>query len=151
MREIKFRAFNTKLNRMIYPDDYGWFNDAYVWIGNGHIQTTRLSTIVSGEVKELVPMQYVGLKDHNDTDIYEGDIVQFTYGERPEVSSFDGGHDVVDGWTEDEFLEVKFVHGSFMIGKHLLWALKEWPFDYSLKVVGNVYQNRELLDQNKRS
>ena len=72
MREIKFRAWDVKYSTMDeVPDivelcrnsihDYGF--------GNG----------------ELILMQYTGLKDKNGVEIYEGDVIQKSNGDKYKV------------------------------------------------------------------
>ncbi len=63
MREIKFRAWDTKAKIMSYdPDAQYCYGDL-----NGSIELhTSLYTL----------MQYTGLKDKNGVEIYEGDVCQ---------------------------------------------------------------------------
>lgn len=144
MRDIKFRAFE---NGVMYQQVRcgGSFNGVPTAPTTWNEEKGWLN--LTGQPHTKV-MQFTGLNDKDGIEIYEGDIVQLVYGEQPAVTSFDGGHDVTDSWTKEEVLEVKFVRGSFVIGEHLMWALEEMPFDYSLKVIGNIYQDQELTNQN---
>jgi len=72
-------------------------------------------------------MQYTGLKDKNSKEIYEGDILKIPIG--------DGGYVVV-----------MFEDGMFK-------AMKYYDFlrDFEPEVVGNIYENPELLKGDKNS
>ena len=61
MREIKFRAWVTEINKMFY-----WGFD----IGNGAWFTGPPSPI------HAIQMQYTGLLDKNGKEIYQGDIIK---------------------------------------------------------------------------
>ena len=62
MREIKFRAWDNKQNKMR--------NDGFSIYYDGSIQFAD-----SIESKDFILMQYTGLKDKNGKEIYEGDIL----------------------------------------------------------------------------
>ena len=70
-------------------------------------------------------MQYTGLQDVNDKSIYEGDII------RSEILSGDV-----------KINEVIFKHGAFRIGLQPLNVQKD------IEVIGNIYENSELLKDN---
>ncbi len=73
--------------------------------------------------------QYTGLHDKNRKEIYEGDIVEIT---RPCIL---------------ERGEVKFINGCFDIkSKDTLLMLYQCEINnFKLKIIGNIYDNPELL------
>jgi len=76
------------------------------------------------------PMQYTGLKDKNGEEIYEGDIVTGLFNHTDII-----GH-IVYGSDATFFIERKGLYG---IG---LNNAEDW-----LEVVGNIYENPELLNE----
>jgi uncharacterized phage protein (TIGR01671 family) len=119
MREIKFRAWHEGFKgsepQMIYDINAG---DCLTWKHHGQ----NISVI----------MQYTGLKDKNNTEIYEGDIVEFK-------SSYCGDKIIRTEVKYDEFLmSFKFDMGDDGHFRNDL-TLSE------MKLIGNIYNNPELL------
>lgn len=126
MRDIRFRIWNENLKEMIKDihicPQYGWLvmsdNDAIAERGR-----------VSEE--DLIWMQYTGLKDKNNKEVYEGDIVMFDY---DWTKSTEIG---VVTWNND--------NASFQIKGHIpsssMKHLKQ------MKIIGNIYQNKKILEK----
>lgn len=103
-REIKFRA----------------------WTGERMIQDVPSNTV------DVKLMQFTGMKDMNDQDIYEGDLVRETH--------------IV---PEERFVTVcpiEFADGMFIINDENFG--EQTPLHenvYGCEVVGNIYENPELM------
>ena len=81
---------------------------------------------------EVTIQDYIGVEDKNGIEIFEGDIVRFKYGvSEHEVESATGG--------------VRFDKGIFYFGDSF-FAMNDGNFDeYSLEVLGNIFENPALL------
>lgn len=138
MREIKFRAWDKENSEMIYSDNVG--NDYYFVITDKSVlcvmdvsydDSFGLPTTSLSEIDEV--MQYTGLKDKNGKEIYEGDIVDFRQGERILYILFNNGQ-----WNLCQYLnepDKDYRHLSYYINH-----------DGPIEVIGNIYENPELLE-----
>lgn len=121
----KFRAWDKDHKYMEYTD-----KNLIVSFGdNGNVDATDLSNIYStcNGMQNFELMQSTGLKDKNGTEIYEGDIVKNIYDEIYVVKWFDAAF----------YLEEKY-NGGF--------DYHELHFEDNKKVIGNIYENPELLE-----
>ena len=123
MREIKFRAWDTKLLTMDC-----WEN---------LIDTQLLTDGFNG--LDCLLMQYTGLKDKNGVEIYEGDIIKDSSNRLMTVE-----WDRRVGTSRFIFRVINTI-GHIKVGRFI--NTHEWimPDDNDIEVVGNIYQNPELL------
>jgi uncharacterized phage protein (TIGR01671 family) len=130
MREIKFRAWDKKKNLMLYEFDLignGDFSLAKAFL---HLQDYGINDFV----EDFILMQYTGLKDKNGKEIYEGDILNMTY--HGSVSIVEPEIKGVIGFERGSFI---IEENGFALGK----------IGRSLEVIGNIYENPELLESEK--
>ena len=124
-REIKFRAWVKKEKEMtkvlaLETRDYATLNVLY----NDNSKCTLGMFAV-----EI--MQYTGLKDKNGKEIYEGDIV------------------ILNDAEEENRCIVKYKYGSYiLVDGDLREDLSNVEAKF-LEVVGNIYENKNLLEENK--
>ena len=118
MREIKFRAWDTEREVMatvthIGLDDYevSMKDEECIRWREPYPYVCRL-------------MQYTGIKDKNNKEIYEGDIVEFYSN------------------VEDEIIteKVEYHFGIYRAGDYFVGKIYN-----KCKVIGNIYENPELL------
>jgi len=124
MREIKFRAWCNNMKAMVDVMDVHFSKN------NGYIKTPS-----SGFSKNFTLLQYTGLKDKNDTEIYEGDIVGFN--NHAHLVDFRGGSFVVVYPPENR----KEIEGECLTDN-----LDVFFKCFKGEVIGNIYENPELIE-----
>lgn len=119
---FKFRAVDMKTKEIIYIDNYYWFEE------NGIAEIDNNGT-ASGHTGEYWINQCTGLKDKNGKLIYEGDIVEILGDEIPYVIEYD----------EDR--------ARFVIDSEIDRVCCDFDnySGYELEIIGNIYENKELL------
>lgn len=152
-RPIKFRAWDKTSDVMrtdISSIDYD---------SKGNI--CQINVITGADIlfpdKEAVLMQYTGLKDCNGKDIYEGDILNFTYW------WFDGNEAEMPLTGEVVYVPEEASYGLAHI-RSKEWlryigaqdtdedtaTFSGWQFSSDdIEVIGNVYEHHELLEANQ--
>ena len=149
MREYKFRAWDNEANLMIYSDHRT--RKLYdVYYGFEMDSKGELKCKWEAEWEESCPpdggafnnlMQYTGFKDDNGVEIYEGDIIHandFYYDKynRHVLDTLIIGQ---VAWDMDRYIVV-MGETEWMLGELLL-------NDDEFKVIGNIYENPELLKE----
>ena len=112
MREFKFRGYHLSTRTMLQEAVTG---DVFRWCQDG---------------QELAIMQYIGIKDKNGVEIYDGDNVKFQ---------------VANSTPPDKFQDtVRYseLNAQFQLG---LFSFR-MVYTSSLEVIGNIHQNPELIE-----
>ncbi|MEK3729676.1 YopX family protein [Lysinibacillus sp. FSL W8-0953] len=135
MREIKFRAWDYNNECIIPWEKITLEKDE----GENTFSVVVFDGAVGDHFDDFPYMQYTGLKDKNGKEIFEGDIVEYN-----DFNSLrTGGH------AEDKIIvgKVTFGCGMWMVeekncGHDLYEGLVN---DEELEVIGNIYENPEML------
>lgn len=125
-RDIKFRAW-VKDRKAIFEVvliNYVTKKVTYLFERVGHLLNIRHE-----KFNDIELMQYTGLKDKNEKEIYEGDILSNGNNEKPYKVIFENGSYRAE--FEGEFEEHSF---------DLIDVVAQ-----GCEVVGNIYENPELL------
>lgn len=134
MREIKFRGKAVwsldKLNESNIVHVNGWvYGNLVMYDDIPFIVALSLEDDVYDYWVKVHPEsvgQYTGLKDENEREIYEGDIVKHAiWGDVYEIMFEDGGF--------------------YVLSSYDFQTINEYP----LEVIGNVFENPELLEGEK--
>lgn len=121
-REIKFRAWDTDYEKMLEVASINYCNNAPTLIEC--ISKEDSDFYLLENLDRIVIMQYTGLKDKNDNEVYEGDIVNVWWN---------------NGHNYPIKSQVEYREGCFYAG-YMLNLCKDM-----LEVIGNIYENPELL------
>ena len=108
--------------------------------------------------KNVELMQSTGLKDKNGKEIFEGDILKFNdeWNEYCHEGYVDGSVEginfveVVRGEACFEFGKTRYPESSlfiYMEDEHLSFAELVKDKDFGFEIIGNVYENPELLEE----
>ena len=123
----KFRAYDSgSLSRMYQPDE--------VMVGDGNIWIIDEDSVAGDWIvnNDINLMQSTGLKDKNGKEIFEGDIVD--YKGRKAVVKWHGSYASFIYRFVDELKE-----------RNSEWHPLFLAY-YHFEVIGNIYENKELLD-----
>lgn len=114
MREIKFRG--------IKKENEGFIYGCYHKLGDQHLISD--GSVMSSVIKKTIG-QYTGLKDKNDKEIYEGDVVKY---------------------YKEELSYVIFSYGCFCIkGMDSFHLTNFCEMNELCEIIGNIHENPELL------
>ncbi|WP_339052874.1 YopX family protein [Fusobacterium animalis] len=123
MRKIKFRAWHKE--KKIMGEVLGIdILHKEIFFSNEDVDCYGFS-----DFKYIELMQYTGLKDKNNKEIYEGDIITLHNSKYKVIFNIEGARFVL---RNDEFeLEITFINHN----------------NERMEIVGNIYENPELLGE----
>jgi len=128
MREIKFRAWLKEERKMVNVETL------FIGINRLCFGNSKTEDLFFRDFEEVELMQYTGLKDKNSKEIYEKDIVSC---------------------NKYKNIVVFFENGCFKVRypkndtTNIICALDTFLEKYKCKISGNIYENFELLEENK--
>lgn len=151
----KYRAYDGgSLNRMYQPDE--------VMVGNGDIWIIDEDSVAGEWIvnNDIHLMQSTGILDKNNQEIFEGDVLKFNdeWDEYCHEGYIDGSVEginfveVVRGEACFEFGKTKYPESSLFIrmeDEHLTFAELIKSRDFEFEIIGNIFENQELLEDKK--
>ena len=139
MREIEFRAYIKDKKQIVDVIDINFMQETIGYMNKADTKYTY------AYFKDIELMQYTGLKDKNGKKIYEGDIVKlkelnYNYEWTAIVEFGNPNSEYVWGWNLKPI--TKDVGWNLDI---LCWV--EMPIGASCEIIGNIFDNPELLKE----
>lgn len=145
MRELKFRAWDKLQNKFLYP-----WPDGFTVLGE-----TTCFDLIGQQLKEFTPKlttierlgdviitQYTGLKDRTGKEIYEGDIIRYKTNTDIAKDKFFNAYVYFSVSTATNGFRVRKSTWSKLLSKNIV-------FNNEIEIIGNIYENTELLKENK--
>lgn len=127
MRDIKFRAWHKEKKEIVNVEEIDFMNKVINYIENDYENNRQ--EIRGAYFEDIELMQYTGLKDKNNKEIYEGDIITLHNSKYKVIFNIEGARFVL---RNDEFeLEITFINHN----------------NERMEIVGNIYENPELLGE----
>jgi len=127
VREIKFRVYVES----ILPEETGIYEPEFI---SGFSPTLGIDKVYTKDYKfksdtcKFTLLQYTGLKDKNGVEIYEGDVMYLG--------------------LDDENVMVEY-HDDRFVGRWTKSGFRTdlWQLIRDNKVIGNIYENKDLLNE----
>ena len=133
MREMKFRAWHKKLQKILEIDsiEMDIYKAGKISTLTGYDKDTWINNI---NIEDIELLEYTGIKDVDGVEIYEGDIVEKEF---------------MEPWIEEKLIgTVEMIEGHWSVVNdkkkiaEYLWD--ETDIDH---VIGNIYENPNLLEE----
>lgn len=143
MREIKFRGKSLRTGKWVYG--------SLVRYGDGRVEiytpiNPRDENSLRAWLEEVDPAtvgQYTGLKDKNGKEIYEGDIVRYTFDNPDSVLATENGLKVRTDKIFWQEWRASFAIGCELTNNDLFRYVRNGN---RVEVIGNIHDNPELLE-----
>ena len=135
-REIKFRAWLKEDKKMENVKTMDFTDKTIRCLKKNEFINAYLLRRVSFDDVEL--MQYTGLNDKNDKEIYEGDIIKYKFPYDKRIKHI----------SPVKFLETEASFGiKDRYGNEIpLYTISANNY---FEVIGNIYENKNLLEENR--
>lgn len=130
-RIIKFRAWDTHRKKMYPAEELGKDELTLNPDGRGFVNVNSSNLRLSEYMPHLIPLEFTGLKDQKDKEIFEGDILKH--------GIFVG---VVCLWRG--FWDLEFTPNDVQNKPHTALTL----LNDESEIIGNIYENPELMRLN---
>jgi uncharacterized phage protein (TIGR01671 family) len=140
-REIKFRAWDSKYQKMYYSHGDNPRVNCFHGDWEIDLESENGDTIgtVGCDEKTYPLMQYTGLKDKNGKDIYEGDVLKVELGVGYSSKHYPS---FTNGTQRKSIITVEF---DVNYQKYNTNPPPDTNFDREFEVIGNIHENPELI------
>lgn len=130
MREIKFRAWLKYGKEIVDVEEIDFMNEVINYIDNDYENNEQ--EIIGAYFENIELMQYTELKDKNNKEIYEGDVVKLRSNH---------GIGVIKYYDEWGAFIVEYIKPRPLV----VLGINYYKED--IEVLGNIYENPELIKE----